>query len=252
MTPADERLSGDVTAAAQSGPRPAPSKPPAAQIELTYHASAQPPGDVLARRNQFLRSRLPTLMRCAAVLCALLVLTALTSVHLIGRLLLPTVAVAVAIAAGRYWSRAHRARTTVTERLAEYDPSRGAWTSKAGVFLGPFDERAGLTGSSDFGTPATRRGGWVAGHLVLTRDGIGLVTPDGHRPSLSCFFEDVRSVELFAAAGQRTLARPFWAAWKAGRVVLTDVDGHTATITGVATRPIVDLLVTLGATVRQR
>jgi len=251
MTPADERRSDGVSSPAESALRPAPPNRPAAQIDVRYHAFAEPPPDALSQRRQFLRSQGPTLMRCALGLCILLVLSSLISAGLLALVLLPAMAVVVAVTAARRWSAAGRARTSVADRLAWYDASGGAWMSKRGIFLGPFDERAGFTGSSEFGPPVSRKRGWVDGYLVLTSASAGILTPDGHRPILICPLEDLRCVELFAGTGRRTLVWPFWAAWKAGRVVLTSTDGHTATITGLPTKAIADLLVTLGAKVRQ-
>ena len=241
-----------MTRAMSHATRPADVSRRAAHIEVRYHGSAQPPADAAAQRQRYVRSRSPILARCACVLLLLVVLGSRVPAHALAVVLLLAATGAVAATAAVVWSSGRRERATLGERLVGFDPSGGAWVSRSAILLGPFDERSGLTGSSDFGTPASRRRGWVGARLVLTRAGVGLVTADGHRPSIGCVLEDLRSIDLFPGTGRRALVRPFWAAWKSGRVVITGTDGHTATITGLDPGAIGDMLVTLGAKVQRR
>jgi len=232
--------------------RPADVNRRAAHIQVTYHASARPPGDAAAQRQRFLRSQSGVLVRCACVLLIVVVLGWRVPGHVLAGVLLVTTVGGLTLTAAAIWSAGRRARVRLAERVVGFNPGGGGWVSKPAILLGPFDERSGFTGSSDFGTPASRRRGWVAACVVLTREGVGLLTADGHRPTLGCALHDLRSIDLFAGTGQRALIRPFWSAWKSGRMVLTSTDGHTATIAGLAPRPVADMLMTLGAQVQRR
>jgi len=142
-------------------------------------------------------------------------------------------------------------RKAVERRVQRLDPSGTAILTPGGYFLGPFDNREGLADAHTFGGPQGLARGAAEAYLVITHLEIRVLSGAAKYGELSCPFSSLRSVELFRGIRKHRAIQIPGSAWKVGRVVLTTVDGRTATLAGIATEPISHLLASLGAPVQR-
>ncbi len=142
-------------------------------------------------------------------------------------------------------------KKSVDRRVQKLDPSGAAFRTPGGVFLGPFDDHEGLAEAQTFGGPQGRRRGAAEAYLVVTHLEIRLLSGAAKYGELSCPFSSLRSVDLFRGIRKHRAIEIPGSAWKAGRVILTTLDGRTATVSGIPTEPISHLLAILGANVQR-